>query len=109
MTRIFLVFVGAGGRRWPGILILGLIFCGSVVAQPLEVRYPVVPYPILLEPAQGEFVVTPATKLVVASPVFTAEAEALNQYFENYFGRRLQVSREGKMEVGKEEKMEAGV
>lgn len=108
MIRIFLAFVGAGGRGWPGILIFGLIFRGSVVAQPLEVRYPIVPYPISLEAAEGEFVVTPATKLVVASPVFTAEAEALNQYFENYFGRRLQVSRKGRVAAGEEEKMAAG-
>src|SRR5882762_5913327 len=92
MIRIFLVFFGAGGRGWPGILIFGLIFCGSVIAQPLEVRYPIVPYPASLVAGEGEFVVTPATRLVVASPIFKAETVVLNQYFENYFGRPLKVS-----------------
>jgi len=92
MGRIFCVFTDAGGRGWMGILVFGLIFCGSVIAQPLEERYPIVPYPSSLVAAEGEFVVTPATKLVVASPIFTAEAGVLNQYFENYFGRPLKVS-----------------
>ena len=88
MIRIFIVF-GGGGRGWPGILIFALIFCGSVIAQPLEVRYPIVPYPASLVAGEGEFVVRPATRLVVASPIFKKEAVVLNQYFENYFGTPL--------------------
>lgn len=97
MGRIFLVFARAGGRGWMGILIFGLLFCGSAIAQPLEERYPIVPYPASLVAAEGEFVVTPATRLVVASPIFKAEAGVLNQYFENYFGRPLSM---GKAEAG---------
>ncbi|HTI90772.1 MAG TPA: family 20 glycosylhydrolase [Puia sp.] len=102
MRRIFLILCsGARGRRWTGVAIFGVIFCGRVVGQPgtmrsvklsLEERYPIVPYPASLVGGKGEFVVTPATRLVVASPVFTAEAAVLNQYFENYFGRPLAVS-----------------
>ena len=78
-----------------GILIFGLLFCGSAIAQPLEERYPIVPYPSSLVAEAGEFVVTPATRLVVASPIFIAEAGVLNQYFENYFGRPLKVGGAG--------------
>ncbi|HEY4286186.1 MAG TPA: family 20 glycosylhydrolase [Puia sp.] len=92
MRRIFSVLIDAGGRRWMGVLFFGLIFCGSAIAQPLKERYPIIPYPASLVAAAGEFVVTPATRLVVASPVFKAEAAVLNQYFENYFGKPLKMS-----------------
>src|SRR5258708_20295650 len=78
-----------------GLFLLMAVFWNWVIAQELEARYPIIPYPASLAAEGGEFVVTPVTKLGVASPIFRAEAGALNQYFENYFGRPLKVSGKG--------------
>ena len=90
--------IGAGrirrGHRLFFFLFL-LAFCNGGIAQKLEARYPIIPYPASLVAENGEFVVTPLTRLEVASPIFRAEAGVLNQYFENYFGRPLKVGEKG--------------
>jgi len=53
-------------------------------------RYPVIPYPTSLTPADGEFIITPATPIVLpARLLFEKEAAELNRFFINSFGRPL--------------------
>ncbi|MBS1661856.1 MAG: family 20 glycosylhydrolase [Bacteroidetes bacterium] len=51
-----------------------------VATQRTDGRYPIIPYPVSLNPAEGEFVVGPATTLVVDAR-FKSEGEILNSYF----------------------------
>ncbi|TSD66458.1 family 20 glycosylhydrolase [Inquilinus sp. KBS0705] len=62
----------------------------QVVAQTADNRYPIIPYPTTLVPANGSFIITPATVIVLpAGDKFVKEAAILNQFFENSFGKPL--------------------
>ena len=62
----------------------------SRTAVPANPRYPIIPYPTSLTPAEGECILTPASRLVLtgASP-FEKEAAVLNLFFMNAFGHPL--------------------
>jgi len=69
---------------WIGIIL------GSDVASAQDTRYPLIPYPASLTPADGEFIITPATQLVLpGGQLFEKEAATLNQFFTNSFGKPL--------------------
>jgi len=73
-----------------GILVLLAMTANQVWAQ---TRYPLIPYPSSLVPADGAFVVQPATVLVATA--FKEEAAALNRYFSNSFGNPLRTATRG--------------
>ena len=58
------------------IAILALIAFQFAQAQEPTNRYPLIPYPVSLQPASGEFVITAQTALVFDA-AFTNEAEQL--------------------------------
>jgi len=62
------------------------------LSQATAARYPIIPFPTSLTPADGEFEVTPVTVMMVPA-VFEKEGVALNKFFANSFGRGLMVGR----------------
>jgi len=77
-------------RKITGLLVL--LFVLSMYkagAQQNDARYPIIPYPTSLTPAEGEFIITPATVIVVPKQLFKNEAAALNQLFFSSFGKPL--------------------
>ncbi len=74
-------------------VLLPVIYSSSAIAQQTDTRYPVIPYPTSLVPANGNFVITPATVMVIpANGIFKNEAAILNGYIANSFGRALKQS-----------------
>jgi hexosaminidase len=62
-------------------------------AQQTAVSYPIIPYPTSLSPASGSFVITPATSIVLpGNHLFNNEADMLNRFFVNSFGKALKKS-----------------
>ncbi len=73
------------------LLFLAITFVNIYAkAQQAAVKYPIIPYPTSLTPAIGNFVITPATRIVVPGKLFTNEAVMLNRLFANSFGKALQ-------------------
>lgn len=68
-----------------------LFAVGGVVAQTNSNRYPLIPFPQSLNPADGDFTITPATVIVSSDPLFRNEALQLNHYFSNSFGKALKL------------------
>src|ERR1700712_774794 len=80
-------------RKITGLLILLFVLpMYKARAQQNDARYPIIPYPASLTPAEGEFILTPATAIVVPKYLFKNEAAALDQYFVNNFGKPLRKS-----------------
>jgi hexosaminidase len=71
------------------IAILTLITSQFADAQEQTNRYPLIPYPVSLQPASGQFVITAQTALVFDA-AFTNEAEQLQMMAEHALGSRLQ-------------------
>lgn len=67
----------------------------KVSAQQQDARYPVIPYPAELVPAEGKFIITPATT-IVAPAQFSKEAAILNRFFAQSFGKKLAQTAVGK-------------
>jgi hexosaminidase len=55
-----------------------------------DARYPLIPYPQLLKPGTGAFMITPATVIVSGNSLFKKEAALLGELFTNSFGKPLQ-------------------
>ena len=65
----------------------------NATAQQQTLRYPIIPYPTTLTPADGDFAITAATIIVEPkNKVFKNEANLLNELFANSFGRPLKQS-----------------
>ena len=82
-----------------GALILTIIlFSINLFAQQAaDPRYPIIPYPVSLTAEKGDFIVTPSTKLILpVHQLFKNEADALNFYFANSFGKPLKKGISGK-------------
>jgi hexosaminidase len=58
-------------------------------AQDLAQRYPLIPYPTSLTPAQGQFTLTAKTALLVQDKRFTNEADILQTLLQPSLGKRL--------------------
>ncbi|GAB3746432.1 family 20 glycosylhydrolase [Spirosoma pomorum] len=58
-------------------------------AQDLAQRYPLIPYPTSLTPAQGQFSLTTQTALLVQDKRFTNEADMLQMLVQPSLGKRL--------------------
>jgi hexosaminidase len=75
------------------LLFLAITFVNIYAkAQQSTVKYPIIPYPTSLTPAIGDFIITPATRIVVSGKLFTNEAVMLNRLFANSFGKALEKS-----------------
>ncbi|WP_428329778.1 family 20 glycosylhydrolase [Mucilaginibacter sp.] len=60
------------------------------IAQRKNVRYPIIPYPASLTAMDGNFIITPATAIVLPDKgLFKNEADILGQYFANSLGKPL--------------------
>jgi hexosaminidase len=71
-------------------LLFLLITFGLAANAQTDSRYPVIPYPTSLTPADGEFIITPATRIILpAHPTFEKETAELNRLFTNSFGQPL--------------------
>lgn len=70
-------------------LLLSLLATAFAQAQDLTQRYPLIPYPTSLTPAQGEFRLTTQTALVVQDGRFRNEADQLNQLLLPSLGKPL--------------------
>jgi len=70
------------------------VFTGlKATAQQVDSKYNIIPYPTSLIGGQGSFVVTPATTIVYADGgLFINEANRLNEFFANSFGKPLKLS-----------------
>jgi hexosaminidase len=74
-------------------IVLVLAINLNVSAQQTGNRYPIIPYPTSLTPANGDFIITPATSIALSNgQLFKNEANALNQFFINSFGKPLKKS-----------------
>jgi len=76
------------------LLIAIVTFTGfKATAQQVDSKYNIIPYPTSLISGQGSFVITPATTIVYADGgLFINEANRLNEFFANSFGKPLQLS-----------------
>jgi hexosaminidase len=70
-------------------LIMSLLITSFGQAQELPQRYPLIPFPTTLTPAQGEFRITTQTALVVNDSRFRSEADQLNQLLQPSLGKPL--------------------
>lgn len=70
-------------------LLLSLMTTFAVSAQDLEQRYPLIPYPTSLTPAQGQFNLTAQTALIVQDSRFQNEADQLQQLLQPSLGKPL--------------------
>lgn len=70
-------------------LLILLLTASSAVAQQITERYPVIPFPASLLPKDGNFIITPATTIVIPEKLFGNEADQLNNFFRNSFGKPL--------------------
>lgn len=61
----------------------------NAAAQKNNDRYPVIPFPASLSPMAGDFIITPATEIVLPDHLFSNEADQLNRFFINSFGKAL--------------------
>lgn len=61
----------------------------NAAAQQANERYPVIPFPTSLTPKDGNFIIGPATVIVAPAKSFQNEADQLNTFFTNSFGRPL--------------------
>jgi hexosaminidase len=64
-------------------------------AQDLAQRYPLIPYPTSLTPAQGQFTLTAKTALLVQDKRFTNEADILQTLLQPSLGKRLPTNGSG--------------
>jgi hexosaminidase len=64
-------------------------------AQDLAQRYPLIPYPASLTPAQGQFTLTAQTALLVQDKRFTNEANILQTLLQPSLGKRLPTNGSG--------------
>ena len=72
------------------LVLLTLTIAFKAMPQQIDSRYPIIPYPASLTPENGNFVITPATPLVLPDKaLFKNEADVLNQFFINSFGKPL--------------------
>ena len=76
------------------------------LTQETATRYPIIPWPTSLWPADGEFVAEPGTVLVGAD-VFAKEAEALNRLFGNGLVAGVRVAGKPCIEMKKDESVAA--
>ena len=81
--------------RFTGILFLIIISISfKAEAQQTDKKYPIIPYPTSLIAGNGSFVVTRTTTIVNPSSIlFRNEAEILNHYFINSFGKPLRLTK----------------
>lgn len=76
--------------RITAVGVLCMLLINSIEAQHSANRYPVIPYPSELIAGQGSFYINPATAIVVpADGSFKNEADILNVFFANAFGKPL--------------------
>ncbi|MEO5893479.1 MAG: family 20 glycosylhydrolase [Ferruginibacter sp.] len=73
--------------KWLLIIVAVLTRLGATAQN--NDRYPIIPLPADLRPADGAFVITPATAIVLMDKQFENEADQLNIYFTNSFGLPL--------------------
>jgi len=78
-------------------LSLWLMFMSLCVAQAQDLaqRYPLIPYPASLTPAQGQFTLTAQTVLLVQDKRFTNEANILQTLLQPSLGKRLPTNGSG--------------
>ena len=76
-------------------LFLSLFVTLSGQAQDLAQRYPLIPYPVSLIPALGQFTITAQTALVVQDGRFSNEANQLRALLEPGLGKRLSATGTG--------------
>jgi len=70
-------------------LFVSLLATLSVQAQELARRYPLIPYPTSLTPAEGDFTFTAQTPLLVSDNRFRNEADQLRQLVQPGLGKML--------------------
>ncbi|MCK8495941.1 family 20 glycosylhydrolase [Spirosoma sp. RP8] len=70
-------------------VLLSLLTPLLVWAQTQQQRYPLIPYPTSLTPAQGEFTITAQTALIVQDSRFRNEADQLGQLLQPSLGKSL--------------------
>lgn len=67
---------------------------GTVLSAP-EKSFPLIPFPTMLTPGSGTFLVKPGTAVVNTSKLFTREAEMLCELFKERFGKSLPLQNKG--------------
>lgn len=73
-------------------IILFNVAGNKAIAQQNDKRYPIIPYPTSLTAADGVFMVTPFTTIVLpANKLFANEAAVLNGYFSNSFHKAVKL------------------
>lgn len=87
MHRIYKIIVSLLG-------IVFMFFGTETMAQQIDKRYPLIPFPKRLEAKIGEFKITNKTPIVVTSKFFANEVKQLNGIIKNGFGTRLAVERQ---------------
>ncbi|MES2268427.1 MAG: family 20 glycosylhydrolase [Bacteroidota bacterium] len=69
--------------------LMAFYLCTVLYAHAQDARYPIIPYPTSLTPAEGSFKITPATRIMDAGGKFSNEVSQLNQLFKQGLGVAL--------------------
>ncbi|GAC1443706.1 MAG: hypothetical protein NVSMB63_12710 [Sediminibacterium sp.] len=73
--------------------LLALLLLSALFVHAQEVN--IIPQPASLETQEGNFVITPSTKIILAGPALEKSANFLNNYLQHFYGFRLKVEKTG--------------
>ncbi|ALL06065.1 hypothetical protein AQ505_11520 [Pedobacter sp. PACM 27299] len=81
------------------VIAIGAMTLGNINAQEKRNRYPVIPYPSILEPAKGSFIINRKTAVLAPELMFKNEQRFLREMLAGYLGGDLPAKKKGNVIV----------